>query len=159
MDAPVTLEPAVRDSIPIPGIMDASHVWIRSLDLDKDGKEDSVVAMASPPEAGPYWRNFRSVTYIFRGKQKGRFRGYSDSEASLWFSVVTRQAQYHVHYGDSEVRRIFCVVRQEDRWLVEIGEFVYGNSGGEDRLMSLKSKDSRRLEISKLGAGPFGFQP
>jgi len=161
IDVPVVLEPAVLDLIPIPGIKSAAHIWIRHLDLDNDGKEDSVASVASLPEMGPYWRNYRWVTYVFRGTHKGAFLSYGALEATLWFSIVTREAQDHVHYGDTETRRIFRIVQENGQWMAEIQQFAYGNSGGEagERLMSLKTQDFRKIAISKLKTTPYEFAP
>jgi hypothetical protein len=161
VDVPVVLEPAVLDLIPIPGIKAAAHIWIRYLDLDNDGKEDSVVSVASLPEMGPYWRNYRWVTYVFRGTHKGVFSSYGATEATLWFSVVTREAQDHVRYGDTETRRIFRIVQENGQWMAEIQQFAYGNSGGEagERLMSPKSQDFRKIAISKMKTTPYEFAP
>ena len=161
MDVPVVLEPAVLDLIPIPEIKSASHIWIRSLDLDNDGKADSVVTVAFPPEMGPYWRNYRWVTYVFRGTHKGAFSGYGATEATLWFSIVSREEQDHVRYGDTETRRIFRIVEENGQWMAEIQQFAYGISGGEagERLMYLKSQDFRKIAISKLKTTPYEFAP
>jgi hypothetical protein len=161
MDIPVVLEPAVLDSIPIPDIKSASHIWIRSLDLDNDGKADSVVTVAFPPELGPYWRNYRWVTYVFRGTHKGAFLSYGAHEATLWFSIVTREAQDHVRSGDTETRtRQFW---QAQHLVKTYSSNAEPNQGwliappGLEQLVSVPLAEPTRLERLQAETELFGF--
>lgn len=147
---PVHLEHAVLRLVPVPGITNAPAVWIRHLDLDSDGKEDSVVTSRIPDELGPYWINRRSVTYVFRGGEAGAFGSYAKAEP--WFFVVTYEALFHVRYGDKETRRLFSVSKEAGQWVVTVKQYEYGNDGGEarDRLMSLRKITTSAVPIKKL---------
>lgn len=125
------------------GVSSADQIWIRTLDLDQDNKEDCVVTVALPPEIGPYWRNYRSLTCVFRGGNVGAF-GRHWKDAKLWFSLVTFEGQDHVRYGDSETIRQFSVLRRNGKWCVSIHEHEYGNDGGEarDRLARFRRSSS-----------------
>ena len=133
------------------GLSGAEQIWMRRLDLDRNGKEDCVVTVALPPEIGPYWRNYRSLTYVFRGGEIGSFGGQWRT-ATLWFSLVTYEGQDHVRYGDSETIRQFSVFRRDGEWYVGIREHAYGNDGGEarDRLMEFRRSTSWTALASKL---------
>jgi hypothetical protein len=147
---PVRLEPAVLELIPIPGITNAPAIWIRNLDLDADGKEDSVLTVKIADELGPYWINYKAVTYVFRGDHTGAFGGYRT--AFPWFYVVTYEGQMHVRYGDSQTRRLFSVSEQQGQWVVAVKQYEYGNSGGEagDRLMTLRKTKATSVSLREL---------
>jgi hypothetical protein len=133
------------------GVKDAEHIWIRTLDLDRDNQEDCVVTIALPEEIGPYWRNRRSVTYVFRGGNVGAF-GLRWENATLWFSLVTYEGQDHVRYGDSETIRQFSIFRRRGTWCVRIRESEYGNEGGEasQRLMKYRRSKSWTIHADEM---------
>ena len=133
------------------GVTSADQIWIRTLDVDQDNKEDCVVTVALPPQIGPYWRNYRSLTYVFRGENVGTF-GHHWKGATLWFSLVTYEGQDHVRYGDSQTIRQFSVLRRNGRWCVSIREHEYKNDGGEAgrRVAKLKRSTSWTTLPSKI---------
>jgi hypothetical protein len=133
------------------GLSRADQIWIRTLDLDRDNKEDCVVTVALPPESGPYWRNYRSLSYVFRGGNVGVF-GLQWRDAKRWFSLVTYEGQDHIHYGDSETIRQFSVLRRNGNWCVSVREHEYGNNGGEarGRRAELRRSTSWTMLASKI---------
>src|SRR6202012_5789979 len=70
------------------GVKDARRIWITTMDLDNDGKEDCVVTIALPEGIGARWRSQHSITYVFRGGHIGAF-GMQWENATLWFSLLT----------------------------------------------------------------------
>lgn len=147
---PLQFDPGVLRDIPVPGITNAPTVWVRNLDLDSDGREDSVVTVKAPRELGPYWINYKSVTYVFRGTETGAFSNYRT--AIPWFFVVTHEEQMHVRYGDSQTRRLFSLAEQKREWTVTVTQYEYGNEGGEsrDRLMSQRKTSTATFPIGEL---------
>ena len=133
------------------GVTHAELVWIRTIDLDQDQKEDCVVTLALPPENGASWRNFRSLTYVFRGGTMGGFDPQWKT-ATLWFSLVTYERQDRARLGDVETIRQFSVFRRGKKWYATIREHEYGNDGGEarDRLMALRRSTSWSMPASGI---------
>jgi hypothetical protein len=154
LDGPLSVEGIDPTNLLIPGVETPKRIWARHLDLNGDGCEDRILSVESEPAQGPYWSNETVISVVFLGKSPGRFQ---PTEATRWFSVVTRESQYHVKFGDMEVRRSFRIFRKDTDWMVEIGQSIYGNSGGPamDRLMTPRDSSTIQLKISDLGREPY----
>jgi len=112
------------------GLAASEQIWVRHMDVNRDGKEDSVVTIALPEEIGAYWRNQRSLTYVLPGEYDGAFTGNWE-RTTIWFSLVTYEGQTHVRYGDSETIRQFSVFRRKGVWYVHVREQEYESGAGE----------------------------
>jgi hypothetical protein len=119
------------------GVKAAEKIWIRTADLDQDGKEDCIVTIELPELKGARATAYRSVTYVFRGGNVGAF-GFLWENATLWFSLVTYEGLYNVRNGDEETIRQFSLLRRGGKWLVRCEDHEYGNDGGDSsaRLMN-----------------------
>jgi hypothetical protein len=136
------------------GITAAKQISIRALDLDRDQKEDYVLTIELPPEIGGNWRNYRSLTYVFRGTQRG-LGGWET--ATPWFSLVTYEAQDHVKYGDSETVRQFSIFCRRGKWFVTIYEYEYESEGrepSESNMVLKRSNSWTRLATEMPAASP-----
>ena len=147
---PIKFEPGVPRHIPVPGITNSPAVWVRKLDLDGDGKEDSVVTVQAPPEFGHYCINYKSVTYVFRGAENGGLCSYRT--AIPWFSVVTHEEQMNVRHGNTQTRRLFSLSKAKGLWIVTVKEYEYGTNDGDagDRVMSPRKTTTTSIPIHEL---------
>ena len=144
IEYPASLDDYERQTIlKMCGVKDARRIWITTMDLDQDGKEDCVVTIALPEGIGARWRTQRSITYVFRGGNIGAF-GLQWEKATLWFSLVTYEGLENVPNGDDETIRQFSICRRNGKWCISVRENEYGNDGGEAsmRLMEFRRSSS-----------------
>jgi len=149
---PVTDRSTLESMSKAATVDEAVVVYRRNIDLDGDGKEDSIVTFVLPANKGPYWTERESLTCVFRGTEDGAFSG-SYKRSMLWFSLVTLQRLDHVRQGDKETRRLFSLSHGPRGWQIRINEYRYGNRGGDrsTRAMRFLGEKSRVVDVSKMG--------
>ncbi len=91
------------------GVKAAEKIWIRTVDLNQDGKEDCIVAIELPEEKGARSTGFRSLTYVFRGGQCRSILAFNGRMLHYGSALSLMKVLYNVRIGDEETVRQFSV--------------------------------------------------
>ena len=138
-----------REIAQLVGAGPGASVYERRVDLNEDGKEDSIVTIGRGEGSGA--RAWRTVltTYVFLGSERGSFGG-AFRNARLWFKLTTLDSLATVKYGDTVTRRVFRLRREDEKWVIGVTEYVYeaGPGDGASRCLALKSVNTSESLLS-----------
>lgn len=124
-----------------------AEIWQDIVDVDGDGREDTVVTLEAGESGGPRWHSHSWTTFVLKGEQDvGEV--FELRRSRLWFSLSTMSHLDHVVYGDEEIRRQFRLCREGPSWKVKIRDVQYANEGGDAASRGMRLRETREESVA-----------